>query len=286
MEDDTKQCPFCAETIKKAAIVCRYCGRDLVDSPRITTAPSFERAQQTRTGLSALLVLLAVVGGLALVALGVRLLGQSAVPAAPGNVQNSSRSVGASYSAPVASGPTRQFTGRGKDITSDWISQGFIIVKMSHSGQSNFAVLLKDSSSGDSRELLANEIGAYSGTRAALEPPGKYFLDVEADGSWALTVMEPGHLPHKEQGPYQFQGRGPDVAAVFRLDSGRVDISLAHQGTSNFAVVLYDVTRDARVDLLANEIGTWQGRTVSNVGGGWYLLDVEADGAWTIRVTQ
>ena len=80
MDNDTKLCPFCAETIKTAAIVCRYCGRDLVNSPRITASPSPERPQPRQGGPSALLVLFAVVGALALIAIGVRSLGQTAGP--------------------------------------------------------------------------------------------------------------------------------------------------------------------------------------------------------------
>jgi ribosomal protein S27E len=50
--EGTKQCPFCAETIKKAARLCRFCGRDLVlcgvsQSPSSSGSRPAESAPQT-----------------------------------------------------------------------------------------------------------------------------------------------------------------------------------------------------------------------------------------------
>jgi hypothetical protein len=165
------------------------------------------------------------------------------------------------------------------------LASGLATFRLDHAGSSNFAVILLDKR-GEWVDLLVNEIGDFSGGKAiGVDASGIYLLDVEADGPWRIAVDQP--TPSSAPSPPQtYTGDGQEYSAFFTLSAGTASFHLEHAGTSNFAVVLLD-DRGRWVDLLVNEIGSCSGSEAVEIDTrGIYLLDILADGNWTITVGQ
>lgn len=81
-------------------------------------------------------------------------------------------------------------------------------------------------------------------------------------------------------------GTGNQATELFTLRPGLARFDMTHNGESNFIVYLLDEHGD-RVGLIANSVGAGDySKAVKIETAGKYLLNVTADGAWTITATQ
>lgn len=84
----------------------------------------------------------------------------------------------------------KQFNGSGKDFTEKFIlNEGLTKISYKHSGNGNFIVWLLDSN-GKEIQLIANEIGSCEGKMAFSAKPGTHFFNVQAGGTWSITIEQ------------------------------------------------------------------------------------------------
>jgi hypothetical protein len=204
---------------------------------------------------------------------------------------SSSSSDRTSQPAPAPSSETEpapiELSGNGHTATDAFdLEDGLTIFKMSYQGEQNFIVnLLGEPGPYANGVLLANELGSFSGSEASQTHGGSHVLDVQASGPWTITIEQPRPTSAPETGSYEYQ-TGKTATDFFNLEQGSKRFDMTHQGNNYFSVWLLD-KNGARLPggLLANEVGPYEGsRAIQVPRDGIYLLQVEADGPWSVKV--
>jgi len=81
-------------------------------------------------------------------------------------------------------------------------------------------------------------------------------------------------------------GIGQQASNKFQLQKGLSIFKMTHNGSSNFIVNLLD-SNGKQVGSLVNEIDSFNGGKAENIQeSGTYILDVTADGNWTVIIEQ
>lgn len=190
---------------------------------------------------------------------------------------------------PPTGSPLQHFQGTGpKVISGVQLSEGLALIRATSRGRSNFIAWLLDGQANEVA-LLANEIGVSDNGRAERVPSnGSFSIQVTADGSWTIDILQPGQ---GEFGtavplPYTFTGSKTQYTRFFVGREGGLLVNGAQSGKSNFIAWVLDA-KGERVGLAANEIGsTPSSRLVRLPADGVYILTVQADGPWSISAGQ
>lgn len=170
------------------------------------------------------------------------------------------------------------FKGRGDKLVKFKIPEDAAAVAvLTHAGSSNFVVTSVDGSGG-MNDLLVNEIGRYKGTRLFDADQHSAALKIEADGAWTLAI-KPITQARAWNLSASASGTGDDVLRITGSVDGLAASTIRHSGQSNFVVTAYSASGR---DLLVNEIGKYSGEV--QIPSGLVLLEVEADGKWSISV--
>jgi len=194
-------------------------------------------------------------------------------------------------SAPPATPPAapaqpevRTLQGSGNQATQAFnLRGGLAIFHMQGTSSGNFAVELMSQATGQLDALLANVIGNYSGSQAIGVSPGTYVFNITSEGPWTIGIEEPRPTTAAST-PQTFSGSTPMASGFFTASNGLATFTMNHQGDGNFSVQVFD-TEGNMVDLPANEIGPYQGSQAVSLGAGdIYILNVEANGPWSVQV--
>lgn len=177
----------------------------------------------------------------------------------------------------------QRFSGSRHDRTEPFpIEGGLVVFHIEHDGGGNFIVVLEDED-GNRVDGLINEIGSFEGSTATHVEEGTYVISLRALSDWSVRVEQPRYASGEEL-PVSFDDDQSAATEAFEVDEATtVEFTFTHEGQRNIIVRLLD--RDGqRVASILNAQGSVDTTLNHEIEAGIYLLDVRADGPWTIDI--
>jgi hypothetical protein len=130
---------------------------------------------------------------------------------------------------------------------------------------------------------LANETGSPEESQAVQTKAGRYALDVQMNGPWTIKLEQPRTSSAPQTS--RFSGNHKTATNLFKLSRGPKRFEMTYRGNGKFTAQLLDKNGAKVGGSLANAKGSFKGsRSVRIPKDGIYLLQVEANGPWSIRV--
>lgn len=186
---------------------------------------------------------------------------------------------------PIPEKPSIILSGKGNDVVDVKKWPGFATMRITATGNSNFAVWNYDSD-GKKEQLLVNTIGAYRGVVLLDlgDDDRTTRLEVLSEGTWQFEIRPVKNSTYLYD-TYTYEGRGDDVIMLLMKNLDLLKIQ-APGSTSNFAVMAYSLDNNNRWDrsLLVNKIGAYSGTSVLPKGDP-ALLVIKAVGPWQFTIT-
>jgi hypothetical protein len=115
---------------------------------------------------------------------------------------------------------------------------------------------------------------------AASDPNARLLLNVFGN---LVDPPPPGAPVLPTPAPLVFAGNGDDVVRFTIGRDGLVEVLAHHSGSGYFSLWLLDADGQ-KIDLLAHDIGPYDGRSVTNLPAGQYLIEITASGPWRLAI--
>jgi hypothetical protein len=167
------------------------------------------------------------------------------------------------------------------------LNPGLYLADGHYSGDGNFSIWLKNAN-GEDVALLANVVGSADTVKAFYVKTSQPFvMSIESSGTWNIKLRQPSmdEISGGQVAPTSLSGHG-DQTIFIKLPAGLNRCEYTYVGPSNFSIWVKDLQGED-IGLAANVVGDSTGsRAVKVPEAGWYYLDLQSEGDWTLKISQ